>query len=189
MPRTRATACPVGSAYPPRMASPTVRSTQLRDDDGQPDRRFEQHGVLRREHHRHELQHPSVAERTEPAGNRGADGASGITTFADTFTYIPLTTTECAASTNYRWDRQTNWIDGDYRHTLYDHYYTPNSTTYDCLRGPMHGWRTARSRHPGGVNILFVDGSVHFVKNTINLTAWQAIATVAGGEVVSSDSY
>ena len=53
----------------------------------------------------------------------------------------------------------------------------------------MHGWRTARSRHPGGVNILFVDGSVHFMKNSINLVAWQGIATVAGGEVISSDSY
>ena len=115
--------------------------------------------------------------------------ASGISTFADTFKYIPLTTAECLSSTSYRWDRQTNWIDGDYRHTLYDHYMTPNSTTYDCLRGPMHGWRTARSRHPGGVNLLFVDGSVHFIKNTINLAAWQAIATVAGGEVISSDSY
>ena len=114
---------------------------------------------------------------------------SGITTFADTFTYIPLVASDCLASTNYRWDRQTNWIDADYRHTLYDHYMTPNSTTYDCLRGPMHGWRTARSRHPGGVNILFVDGSVHFIKNSINLVAWQAIGTVAGGEVVSSDSY
>ncbi len=115
--------------------------------------------------------------------------ASGITDFASTFTYIPLTTAECSSSTNYRWDRQTNWIDSDYRHTLYDHYLTPNSTTYDCLRGPMHGWRTSRSRHPGGVNILFVDGSCHFIKNTINLGAWQAVATVAGGEIVSSDSY
>ena len=33
------------------------------------------------------------------------------------------------------------------------------------------------------------DGSVHFVKNTINVTPWQAIGTIAGGEVVSSDSY
>jgi prepilin-type N-terminal cleavage/methylation domain-containing protein/prepilin-type processing-associated H-X9-DG protein len=115
--------------------------------------------------------------------------ASGISTFADTFKYIPLTTAECTASTSFRWDRQTNWVEGDYRHTLYDHYFAPNSTTYDCLRGPMHGWRTARSRHPGGVNVLFADGSVKFIKNTVNLAAWQAIATVAGGEVVSADSY
>ena len=97
---------------------------------------------------------------------------------------------ECANSSCFRWDRQTNWIEGDYRHTLYDHYLTPNSTTYDCLRGPLHGWRTARSRHPGGVNSLFADGSVRFIKNSINVTTWRgARRPVAGGEVVSSDSY
>jgi prepilin-type N-terminal cleavage/methylation domain-containing protein/prepilin-type processing-associated H-X9-DG protein len=69
------------------------------------------------------------------------------------------------------------------------HYYTPNSTTYDCLRGPDFGWRTARSRHPGGVNALFVDGSVHFIKNTVSVATYRALATIAGGEVVSSDAY
>ena len=115
--------------------------------------------------------------------------ASDINTFADTYTYFPLTDAQCAAPTGYRWDRQTNWIDGDYRHTLYSHYYTPNSTTYDCLRGPDFGWRTARSRHPGGVNALFVDGSVHFIKNTVNIGTYRALGTIAGGEVVSADAY
>ena len=50
---------------------------------------------------------------TEPAGDRGTT-ALRITTFADTFTYIPLVASDCLASTNYRWDRQTNWIDADY---------------------------------------------------------------------------
>ncbi len=72
---------------------------------------------------------------------------------------------------------------------MYDHYLTPNSTTYDCLRRPNHGWRTARSRHPGGVNLLLADGSVRFIKNTVNLTAWRALGTCNGGEVVSADSY
>jgi prepilin-type N-terminal cleavage/methylation domain-containing protein/prepilin-type processing-associated H-X9-DG protein len=114
---------------------------------------------------------------------------SGINQFSDTFVYIPLDPAACTSSTNYRWDRQTNWIEGDYRHTLYDHYLAPNSPSYDCLRGPLHGWRTARSRHPGGVNSLFADGSVRFVKNTVNLTAWRALGTRAGGEVVSADAY
>ena len=74
---------------------------------------------------------------------------SGINTFADTFTYIPLVASDCLASTNYRWDRQTNWIDADYRHTLYDHYMTPNSTTYDCLRGPMHRLADGAEPAPG----------------------------------------
>jgi prepilin-type processing-associated H-X9-DG protein len=45
------------------------------------------------------------------------------------------------------------------------------------------------SRHPGGVNCLFADGSVHFIKNGIHPTAWQALATRAGNEVISADSY
>ena len=47
----------------------------------------------------------------------------------------------------------------------------------------------ARSFHPGGVNSLFSDGSVRFIKNTINGLTWRALGTVAGGEVVSSDAY
>jgi len=42
---------------------------------------------------------------------------------------------------------------------------------------------TARSYHPGGVNLVMGDGSVHFVNDTIDLTTWQAMATIDGGEV------
>jgi prepilin-type processing-associated H-X9-DG protein len=47
----------------------------------------------------------------------------------------------------------------------------------------------ASSRHPGGVNAGFLDGSVKFIKNSVSLPAWRAIATHAGGEVISADSY
>ena len=129
---------------------------------------------------------PNAASTPNPAGGDGPAPAVPLEPSADIFLYQPLVLADCLASTNYRYDRQTNWIDGDYRHTMYDHYMAPNSTMYDCLRGPQHGWRTARSRHPGGVNVLFADGSVHFIKNSVNLAAWQAIGTVAGGEVVSA---
>lgn len=45
------------------------------------------------------------------------------------------------------------------------------------------------SRHPGGVNMLFADGSVRFLKQTIHPTPWRALATRAQGEVVSADQY
>ena len=47
----------------------------------------------------------------------------------------------------------------------------------------------AKSRHPGGVNASFGDGSVRFVKNTISPLTWVQIHSMAGGEVLSSDSY
>jgi prepilin-type processing-associated H-X9-DG protein len=55
--------------------------------------------------------------------------------------------------------------------------------------GPTYAAVTSRSHHPGVVNALFADGSVHSIKNSINFQTWRALGTVGGGEVVSSDSY
>jgi prepilin-type N-terminal cleavage/methylation domain-containing protein/prepilin-type processing-associated H-X9-DG protein len=40
-----------------------------------------------------------------------------------------------------------------------------------------------RSRHPGGVTVIFADGHVGFVADGINLAAWRALGTIAGREV------
>ena len=42
---------------------------------------------------------------------------------------------------------------------------------------------------PGGVNTLMADGSVKFIKDTINVVTWRALGSISGGEVLSSDSY
>jgi prepilin-type N-terminal cleavage/methylation domain-containing protein/prepilin-type processing-associated H-X9-DG protein len=55
--------------------------------------------------------------------------------------------------------------------------------------GPTFAAVTARSYHPGGVNVLFGDGSVRFIKSTIAGMTWRALGSVAGGEVVSGDAY
>ena len=41
----------------------------------------------------------------------------------------------------------------------------------------------ARSRHPGGVNALLCDASVHFYNNDIDIEVWRALSTREGGEV------
>jgi prepilin-type N-terminal cleavage/methylation domain-containing protein/prepilin-type processing-associated H-X9-DG protein len=46
-----------------------------------------------------------------------------------------------------------------------------------------------RSWHPGGVNFLFADGSVRFIKNQISVQVYQALATRAGNEAISADQY
>jgi prepilin-type processing-associated H-X9-DG protein len=55
--------------------------------------------------------------------------------------------------------------------------------------GPTYAAIVSRSYHPGGVNALFGDGSVHFIKSSINGDTWRALGSVNGGEVISSDSY
>ena len=47
---------------------------------------------------------------------------------------------------------------------------------------PVYG--AFRSEHPGGANFSFVDGSVHFVAETIDPLLYEGLATRAGGEVV-----
>ena len=45
--------------------------------------------------------------------------------------------------------------------------------------------RSARSMHPGGVNLTLADGSVRLVSQVINLNTWQAISSPGDGETVS----
>ena len=59
----------------------------------------------------------------------------------------------------------------------------------DCITYHNPGWKTARSLHPGGANLLFCDGHVTFLKNSIQLSTWRALSTRNGGEVISADSY
>jgi prepilin-type processing-associated H-X9-DG protein len=92
---------------------------------------------------------------------------------------------------------------------LYQHEYTPNSSSADWLRT---GWcgiptpetpcietysgggdtkliLTARSRHPGGVNVGMCDGSVQFISNSITLAVWQALGNPNDGVIISANSY
>ncbi|HEY2156928.1 MAG TPA: DUF1559 domain-containing protein [Isosphaeraceae bacterium] len=97
-----------------------------------------------------------------------------------------------SAIAGWRLDKGYGWWDGDMRSGLYNHYLPPNSGTYDCWQSsPPHdpAIKAARSNHAGGVNALFCDGHVGFVKNTINLVTWRALSTRNGGEVVSADAF
>ena len=72
----------------------------------------------------------------------------------------------------------------------------PNPPTPNCdsstvasntLQNP--GMWGLSSWHPGGANVLFLDGSVKFIKNSIsNATIW-SLGSIAQGEVISADAY
>jgi prepilin-type N-terminal cleavage/methylation domain-containing protein/prepilin-type processing-associated H-X9-DG protein len=77
----------------------------------------------------------------------------------------------------------------------YSHTQTPNrrSCWYNDVGGrPWSGAASvvaASSRHPGGANTAFCDGSVKFIKSSVSFPIWQALGTRNGGEVVSADAY
>ena len=76
-------------------------------------------------------------------------------------------------------------------HSFYSATQVPNgrSCVYnDNQWDRITGMRSVSSYHPGGVNVLFGDGSVKFVKSTINYVPWYAIATPNGGETISQDA-
>ena len=64
-----------------------------------------------------------------------------------------------------------------------------NATHKPNSDDPVFDPDTYWAMHPGGCNFLFADGSVHFLKSSMNPGAYQYLMTRAGGEIISADSY
>jgi prepilin-type N-terminal cleavage/methylation domain-containing protein/prepilin-type processing-associated H-X9-DG protein len=100
------------------------------------------------------------------------------------------TPTACGAGVG-TWSvvRGAKWINGHYGDTLYNHYYQPNAAEWDCGNGSHNkALVSARSMHPGGVQVMFCDGHVTFVGNDVQLDVWRAYATRAGNETSDTDA-
>jgi prepilin-type N-terminal cleavage/methylation domain-containing protein/prepilin-type processing-associated H-X9-DG protein len=96
----------------------------------------------------------------------------------------------CQVSTAKNWDYKGEyWIIGVCgRGGGYNHVQTPNRKACQCWgNDPKDGLFGVSSFHSGGVNMLFLDGSVKFIKDSISYQTWYALGTIAGGEVVSAD--
>ncbi|QDV32754.1 DUF1559 family PulG-like putative transporter [Tautonia plasticadhaerens] len=93
-------------------------------------------------------------------------------------------------------DYVNGWPTSAYCGSIYNHVAPPNWKGQDCGMASAiadvpgeHAIVSARSDHPGGVNVLLGDGSVRFVKDSVNLEAWRALGTRNGGEVISADQF
>lgn len=124
-------------------------------------------------------------------------GITAATGYGFVFT-APLTDAACSRPFYYNFTdlRGFSWANGEYRTTLYNHARRPNDPALDCLAAQMssadlarmyagYGWRAARSRHVGGVNVALADGAVRFVEDGVDPAVWSAAATRAGGEALS----
>ncbi|TWT38779.1 DUF1559 domain-containing protein [Blastopirellula retiformator] len=98
----------------------------------------------------------------------------------------------------------TEWVDGHAHHSGFTTFFPPNTQFVDSngkrqsldftnnresrvtatSQAPTVAAVTARSFHPGVVNVSFMDGSVSRVSDTIDLDTWRNLSTRAGGEVI-----
>ncbi|MDX1970394.1 MAG: DUF1559 domain-containing protein [Planctomycetaceae bacterium] len=78
------------------------------------------------------------------------------------------------------------WLFSGFLDTWYNHVLTPNHPIPDCanVTGVSGaGVIPARSAHPGGVNVLLMDGHVRFINNTVDARVWRALGTRDGYEL------
>ena len=104
-----------------------------------------------------------------------------------------------ATTTGINDSRGYFWASGSFGHSMFNTIQTPNDKTYNfngcrwnCPNGcglDMGFSYPATSAHPGGVNACMADGSVKFIKDSINRMTWWALGTRSNGEVISADSY
>jgi prepilin-type processing-associated H-X9-DG protein len=141
----------------------------------------------------------NTAMMSESTLGEGAESATGAAPAPASVVYaylagVPLDEGACAAAAKWNFQKLRGfmWASGEIRCGSYNHYFLPNAQQADCVTldiqpGPTRltalGWKAARSRHTGGVNLALCDGSVKFVRDNIGLPTWRALATRAGGEV------
>jgi prepilin-type N-terminal cleavage/methylation domain-containing protein/prepilin-type processing-associated H-X9-DG protein len=88
-----------------------------------------------------------------------------------------------------------DWANGCMSKTLFNTIGTPNlygGTFTHCSAvssGNLSDISNCSSYHPGGVNTTMGDGSVKFIKNSVNQITWYALGTRSGGEVIDAGSY
>jgi len=80
------------------------------------------------------------------------------------------------------------WLHSDPGRGFYSHTQLPNRRACTYWTGfgndSFETMIGASSMHPGGVNLLMMDGSVHFIKNSISYQAWHGIGSKDGGEIL-----
>lgn len=88
----------------------------------------------------------------------------------------------------WNWTSGRYWFYAGFASANYNHNGSPNDPRPSCMlsfgynRGGAGGLSPPRSFHPGGVNVMFGDGHVEFIKNSIEQRLWIALGTCEAGD-------
>jgi prepilin-type N-terminal cleavage/methylation domain-containing protein len=136
-----------------------------------------------------------------PTGNGADQVATNPVGYANNQAYAKACDAQAASGKNELDQAAQYWaLSRTHRGAVVSMLQTPNSPHADCFENSVHALTdypskgpnfntTSRSWHPGGVSSLFVDGSVHFIKNSILDKTWFSLGTKSGGEIISADAY
>ncbi|WP_406700969.1 DUF1559 domain-containing protein [Singulisphaera sp. Ch08] len=129
------------------------------------------------------------------AGPVAGSGGAGALQFISACNAVPPSSNSARTNGNgYTWFSAYPW---HIAVNAYTHVGAPNSVSctnsadqggWLSFTGPM-GSAPPSSNHSGGVNMSMADGSVRFLKDTVNLQTFWAIGTRNYGEVISADAY
>jgi prepilin-type processing-associated H-X9-DG protein len=138
----------------------------------------------------------------------GVSALSGVESTFDAWSISPkvvaalsscasAATTAMSSQTGGNTDAGVTWLTGYLGATLFNTIAPANNPQYawsSCESDTpgnfsQGGFINATSNHPGGANYALCDGSVRFLKSSINLQTYWALGTRADGEVISADSY
>jgi len=137
-------------------------------------------------------------KNASPSGGLHQTYVASIAFTTGTAVALPTLSAACQSSSTIfggPWNQKgADWLDDDCDlGGCYSHINTPNKKAcfYSNQTGThsIYSFEGASSNHSGGVNVGFIDGSVRFVKDSVNWQTWAAIATMAGGEIVSADAF
>ena len=81
------------------------------------------------------------------------------------------------------------WMFGGIGSSLFNFVLRPNENS--CLNGGAFafGAMTAGSRHASGVNVVFLDGHIQFIRASVAQAPWRAIGSRSGGEIIANQEF